>query len=85
MHPAGPSAFTPIPFAAFQAEILPEATPQRAAITSAYRRDEVSAVQWLLQQVRPSSTETTAEGQALAHRLVSNVRHKRTRASASMR
>ncbi|MFA6067479.1 MAG: bifunctional proline dehydrogenase/L-glutamate gamma-semialdehyde dehydrogenase PutA [Janthinobacterium sp.] len=81
MHPAGPSAFTPIPFAAFQAEILPEATPQRAAITTAYRRDEVSAVQWLLQQVRPSSTETTAEGQALAHRLVSNVRHKRTRAS----
>ena len=81
MHPAGPSAFTPIPFAAFQAEILPEATPQRAAITTAYRRDEVSAVQWLLQQVRPSSTETTAEGQALAHRLVSNVRQKRTRAS----
>ena len=81
MHPAGPSAFTPIPFAAFQAEILPEATPQRAAITAAYRRDEVSAVQWLLQQVRPSSTETTAEGQALAHRLVSNVRQKRTRAS----
>ncbi|PMQ17678.1 trifunctional transcriptional regulator/proline dehydrogenase/L-glutamate gamma-semialdehyde dehydrogenase [Janthinobacterium sp. AD80] len=81
MHPAGPSAFTPIPFAALQAEILPEATPQRAAITAAYRRDEVSAVQWLLQQVRASSDETTAEGQALAHRLVSAVRQKRTRAS----
>ena len=81
MHPAGPSAFTPIPFAALQAEILPEATPQRAAITAAYRRDEVSAVQWLLQQVRASSNETTAEGQALAHRLVSAVRQKRTRAS----
>jgi len=81
MHPAGHPAFIPHPFAALQAEILPEATAPRAAITAAYRRDEVSAVQWLLQQVRPSSTETTAEGQALAHRLVSNVRQKRTRAS----
>lgn len=81
MHPAGPSASTPVPFAALQAEILPEASPQRAAVTAAYRRDEVSAVQWLLQQIRPSSTETTAEGQALAHRLVADVRQKRTRAS----
>jgi RHH-type transcriptional regulator, proline utilization regulon repressor / proline dehydrogenase / delta 1-pyrroline-5-carboxylate dehydrogenase len=81
MHPAGPSAITPIPFAALQAEILPAATPQRAAITAAYRRDEVSAVQWLLEQVRASSAETTAEAQALAHNLVSNVRQKRTRAS----
>src|SRR5450830_1552570 len=81
MHPAGPSAITPIPFAALQAEILPAATPQRAAITAAYRRDEVSAVQWLLEQVRASSAETTAEAQALAHNLVQAVRTKRTRAS----
>jgi len=76
MHPAGPSAITPIPFAALQAEILPAATPQRAAITAAYRRDEVSAVQWLLEQVCASSAETTAEAQALAHNLVSNVAPK---------
>jgi RHH-type proline utilization regulon transcriptional repressor/proline dehydrogenase/delta 1-pyrroline-5-carboxylate dehydrogenase len=67
-----------IPFSTLQAEILREPSPQRAAITAAYRRDEAGAVQWLLGQVRESGT---AEAQALAHRLVSSVRKERTRAS----
>ena len=76
MHPAGPSAFTPIPFAAFQAEILPEATPQRAAITTAYRRDEVSAVQQtkvkvkFIESMHPNLKITTPADLALAEALM---------------
>ena len=66
-----------LPFAAFQAETAHVITPLRAAITAAYRRDEAEQVGWLLAQpARPH-----ADAHALAHRLVSAVRSKRTRAS----
>jgi RHH-type proline utilization regulon transcriptional repressor/proline dehydrogenase/delta 1-pyrroline-5-carboxylate dehydrogenase len=77
MQIAATPASTFVPFDAFQAEIKPDQSPLRAAITAAYRRDETQAVQWLLAQgARPS-----AEAKPLAHRLVSSVRAKRTRAS----
>ncbi|CDG85875.1 trifunctional transcriptional regulator/proline dehydrogenase/L-glutamate gamma-semialdehyde dehydrogenase [Janthinobacterium agaricidamnosum] len=81
MHPAAPPATSSTPFATLQAEILRDPSPQRAAVTAAYRRDEASAVQWLLEQIRQGSAASKAEAQALAHRLVSAVRAKRTRAS----
>jgi RHH-type proline utilization regulon transcriptional repressor/proline dehydrogenase/delta 1-pyrroline-5-carboxylate dehydrogenase len=66
-----------VPFDALQAEIKQEQSPLRAAITSAYRRDETEAVEWLLAQgARPN-----CDAAPLAHRLVSAVRAKRTRAS----
>jgi RHH-type transcriptional regulator, proline utilization regulon repressor / proline dehydrogenase / delta 1-pyrroline-5-carboxylate dehydrogenase len=65
------------PFAAFGAEILREQMPLRAAITAAYRRDEAEAVQWLLGQ----GAVANPDAGPLAHRLVSAVREKRTRAS----
>ena len=67
----------PIPFAAFQAETAHTVTPLRAAITAAYRRDEAEAVSWLLAQ----PARAHADAHDLAHRLVSAVRSKRTRAS----
>src|SRR5476649_465518 len=81
---SAPSAATPastLPFAALQAEVLRDPSPLRAAVTGAYRRDEVAAVQWLLSQIDAGSAETQQQAQALAHTLVSNVRQKRTRAS----
>jgi RHH-type transcriptional regulator, proline utilization regulon repressor / proline dehydrogenase / delta 1-pyrroline-5-carboxylate dehydrogenase len=69
------------PFAALQAEILRDPTPLRSAITAAYRRDEQTAVQWLLSQINVGSPETTQDAQALAKRLVTAVREKRTRSS----
>src|SRR5476651_1405214 len=81
---SAPSAATPastLPFAALQAEVLRDPSPLRAAVTGAYRRDEVAAVQWLLSQIDAGSAETQQQAQALAHTLVSAVREKRTRAS----
>jgi RHH-type proline utilization regulon transcriptional repressor/proline dehydrogenase/delta 1-pyrroline-5-carboxylate dehydrogenase len=69
------------PFAALQAEILRDQSPLRSAITAAYRRDEQTAVQWLLSQINIGAPETTQEAQALAKRLVTAVREKRTRSS----
>jgi RHH-type proline utilization regulon transcriptional repressor/proline dehydrogenase/delta 1-pyrroline-5-carboxylate dehydrogenase len=69
------------PFAALQAEILRDPTPLRSAITAAYRRDEQSAVQWLLSQINVGLPETTQDAQSLAKRLVTAVREKRTRSS----
>jgi RHH-type proline utilization regulon transcriptional repressor/proline dehydrogenase/delta 1-pyrroline-5-carboxylate dehydrogenase len=69
------------PFAALQAEILRDPSPLRRAITAAYRRDEQTAVQWLLSQINVGSPSTTQEAQALAKRLVTAVREKRTRSS----
>jgi len=69
------------PFAALQAEILRDPTPLRAAITAAYRRDEVTAVQWLLGQIGNSTADIQQQAQQLAQKLVSAVREKRTRAS----
>lgn len=71
----------PVPFSALQAEILRDPSPLRAAITAAYRRDERTAVQWLLAQIRDRGDAVTQDAQALARRLVTAVREKRTRAS----
>ncbi len=67
-----------VPFAQLQAEVASTPSPLRAAITDAYRRDEQSAVHWLLSQVDAGANDGA---QALAHRLVSAVREKRTRSS----
>jgi RHH-type proline utilization regulon transcriptional repressor/proline dehydrogenase/delta 1-pyrroline-5-carboxylate dehydrogenase len=66
-----------VPFDALQAEIKPAQSPLRAAITAAYRRDETEAVEWLLAQ----GARASGDAYMLAHRLVSSVREKRTRAS----
>lgn len=73
MHTAVSSA----PFAALRAEIKPEQTALRAAITAGYRRDESEALQWLLAQ----GARADGDAAALAHKLVSQVREKRTRSS----
>jgi RHH-type proline utilization regulon transcriptional repressor/proline dehydrogenase/delta 1-pyrroline-5-carboxylate dehydrogenase len=77
MNIAAFPASTYVPFDALQAETRRDQAPLRAAITAAYRRDETAAVEWLLAQ------GASADGDAymLAHRLVSAVREKRTRAS----
>ena len=77
MQIAASPASTFVPFDALHAETKREQTPLRAAITAAYRRDETEAVQWLLAQ----GATPSADAQPLAHRLVSSVREKRTRAS----
>ena len=77
MQIAASPASTFVPFDALHAETRREQTPLRAAITAAYRRDEAEAVQWLLAQ----GATPSADAQPLAHRLVSAVREKRTRAS----
>jgi RHH-type proline utilization regulon transcriptional repressor/proline dehydrogenase/delta 1-pyrroline-5-carboxylate dehydrogenase len=88
MQPAARPASDPLPFSAFQAEILPLPIPLRAAVTAATRRDERLAVQWLLDQQQliqasqaVSHTAMHAETDALARLLVTSVREKRTRAS----
>jgi RHH-type proline utilization regulon transcriptional repressor/proline dehydrogenase/delta 1-pyrroline-5-carboxylate dehydrogenase len=77
MQIAAPPATHFVPFEALLAEIKQEQAPLRAAITAAYRRDETAAVDWLLAQGAAASPDA----QALAHRLVSAVREKRTRSS----
>jgi RHH-type proline utilization regulon transcriptional repressor/proline dehydrogenase/delta 1-pyrroline-5-carboxylate dehydrogenase len=77
MNIAATPAITFVPFDALQAETKREQTPLRAAITAAYRRDETTAVEWLLAQGAAAS----ADAYMLAHRLVSSVREKRTRSS----
>ena len=77
MQIAASPASTFVPFDALHAETKSEQTLLRAAITAAYRRDETEAVQWLLAQ----GATPSADAQPLAHRLVSSVREKRTRAS----
>ena len=77
MQIAASPAPTFVPFDALQAETRRAQPPLRAAITAAYRRDETEAVQWLLAQ----GATPGADARALAHRLVSSVREKRTRAS----
>jgi RHH-type proline utilization regulon transcriptional repressor/proline dehydrogenase/delta 1-pyrroline-5-carboxylate dehydrogenase len=77
MNIAASPAITFVPFDALQAETRREQTPLRAAITAAYRRDETTAVEWLLAQ----GASASADAYLLAHRLVSSVREKRTRSS----
>ncbi|MDY7539736.1 trifunctional transcriptional regulator/proline dehydrogenase/L-glutamate gamma-semialdehyde dehydrogenase [Undibacterium sp. 5I1] len=74
-----PTPFS-MPFLQLQAEIVPQQTALRTAITEVYRRDEADAVQWLLANINPhSGSEQTVH--QLAHQLVSSVRQQRTRAS----
>jgi RHH-type proline utilization regulon transcriptional repressor/proline dehydrogenase/delta 1-pyrroline-5-carboxylate dehydrogenase len=70
-----------IPFAALQAEILRDPIPLRAAVTAAYRKDEISAVEWLVGQLSNHDDVSLQQAQQLAHKLVSSVRAERTRAS----
>jgi RHH-type proline utilization regulon transcriptional repressor/proline dehydrogenase/delta 1-pyrroline-5-carboxylate dehydrogenase len=77
MQTAAAPVIPPALFAALRAEIKPAQTPLRAAVTAAYRRDEATAVAWLLAQ----GARANGEAAALAHKLVSQVRAKRTRAS----
>ncbi|KQQ32794.1 transcriptional regulator [Duganella sp. Leaf126] len=79
MHAAEPTVFTP--FAALQAEMLRDPSPLRAAVTAAWRRDETSAVQWLLGQIAGHDDTSVEQARQLAHKLVSAVRQQRTRAS----
>ncbi|MTV39047.1 trifunctional transcriptional regulator/proline dehydrogenase/L-glutamate gamma-semialdehyde dehydrogenase [Duganella radicis] len=79
MQAATTSGFTP--FAALRAEVLRDPIPLRAAVTAAYRKDEVSAVQWLLGQLKNHDDASIQQAQQLAHKLVSSVRAERTRAS----
>ncbi|HEX5344196.1 MAG TPA: bifunctional proline dehydrogenase/L-glutamate gamma-semialdehyde dehydrogenase PutA, partial [Duganella sp.] len=79
MQAASTSGYTP--FAALQAEVLRDPIPLRAAVTAAYRKDEVSAVQWLLDQLKNHDAASIQQAQQLAHKLVSSVRAERTRAS----
>jgi RHH-type proline utilization regulon transcriptional repressor/proline dehydrogenase/delta 1-pyrroline-5-carboxylate dehydrogenase len=79
MQAAVSSGFTP--FAALQAEILRDPIPLRAAVTAAYRKDEISAVQWLIGQLNQHDEVSIQQAQQLAHKLVSSVRAERTRAS----
>ncbi len=65
------------PFAALLAEVQHHPSALRAAITGAYRRDEQQAVEWLLSQ----GATPHPDAQSLAHKLVTAVREKRTRAS----
>lgn len=59
---------------------FPEQSPLRQAITQAYRRDEIQAVQELLTQAQMSETEHTAT-QQLAQKLVQQVRENRIKAN----
>jgi len=77
MNIAATPATTFVPFDALQAETRNAQTPLRAAITAAYRRDETTAVEWLLAQ----GAVAHGDARALAHKLVSAVRAKRTRSS----
>ncbi|QJD90608.1 trifunctional transcriptional regulator/proline dehydrogenase/L-glutamate gamma-semialdehyde dehydrogenase [Duganella dendranthematis] len=79
MQAAVSSGFTP--FAALQAEILRDPIPLRAAVTAAYRKDEISAVQWLIGQLNQHDEVSIQQAQQLAQKLVSSVRAERTRAS----
>lgn len=77
MQIAASPASTFVPFDALQAEVKRDQSPLRSAITAAYRRDETEAVNWLLAQ----GANAPGDAYLLAHRLVSSVREKRTRAS----
>jgi RHH-type proline utilization regulon transcriptional repressor/proline dehydrogenase/delta 1-pyrroline-5-carboxylate dehydrogenase len=62
-----------LPFAVFANEVNSIAAPMRDAITSAYRMDEVTAVQNLLAQVKTDPV-LQSSAQALANRLVTTIR-----------
>ena len=59
---------------------FPTQTPLRQAVTDAYRRDEIEAVQDMLQRAQMTNEERNAASE-LARRLVTQVRSSRTKAS----
>ena len=59
---------------------FPTQTPLRQAVTDAYRRDEIEAVQDMLQRAQMTDEERNATSE-LARRLVTQVRSSRTKAS----
>ena len=59
---------------------FPTQTPLRQAVTDAYRRDEIEAVQDMLQRAQMTDEERNAASD-LARRLVTQVRSSRTKAS----
>ena len=59
---------------------FPNQTPLRQAVTDAYRRDEIEAVQDMLQRAQMSDEERK-NADELARRLVTQVRANRTKAS----
>ena len=59
---------------------FPAQTALRQAVTDAYRRDEIEAVQDMLQRAQMSDEERQAASE-LARRLVTQVRASRTKAS----
>lgn len=81
---SAPETLPPSIFANFQSELRSSPPPLRAAITSAYRREEAGAVQFLLQELQnflARTPDVREQQQALARKLVTAVREKRTRAS----
>src|ERR1700693_2168109 len=78
--PATAESIASLPFAAFAAEVIADATLLRNAITGAYRIDEGDAVRQLLAQVEIGQALQEAT-QNLARRLVEAVRAKRSRSS----
>jgi RHH-type proline utilization regulon transcriptional repressor/proline dehydrogenase/delta 1-pyrroline-5-carboxylate dehydrogenase len=73
-------ADSPVPFAALATEAGPDPDALRQALRAACRRDEVQSVRGVLAQVQ-HDPEITSQAQALAGRLVQNVRSRRARAS----
>lgn len=66
------------PFSFFHSEVITQPTALRTAITHAYRRKEQEAVQWLLDELSPFDHQPI---NALAKKLVAEVREQRTRSS----
>ena len=60
---------------------FPTQTPLRQAITDAYRRDEIEAVQDMLQRAQMTDEERNAASEGFARRLVTQVRASRTKTS----
>ncbi len=73
-----------IPFAGLQRELPPAASSLRQIITDAYRREERTAVHWLLGQLENSQAadqNIATQAKTMARTLVTSVREKRSRAS----
>ncbi|MES3024723.1 MAG: trifunctional transcriptional regulator/proline dehydrogenase/L-glutamate gamma-semialdehyde dehydrogenase [Pseudomonadota bacterium] len=81
MQTAAATAPAFLPFSALSVETQHQPSALRAAITAAYRTDEASAVAALLAHGAGDDAVANADARTLAHRLVSAVREKRTRAS----
>jgi RHH-type transcriptional regulator, proline utilization regulon repressor / proline dehydrogenase / delta 1-pyrroline-5-carboxylate dehydrogenase len=81
---APPNSYNPsaqaVPFLALKTELRPAITPLRSAITEVYRRDEVSAVNYLLAHVQDHN-DIRNEAIGLARLLIGSIRKQRIHAS----